>query len=482
MAIVIPILSEFKPEGVDKAISEFKNLEGAGAKAGFAVKKAAVPAGLALAGLAAAGIDAAKAAMEDEAAANELARAFKIATGATDKQADALATYIDNLALATGVADDELRPAMASLSRATLDADKAQQLLALSLDIAAGTGKGVTEVADALGKAANGSTKGLKSLDASLIPLIKDGADTDELFGLLSTTFSGAASEAANTAEGKFQRLSLSLSETKETIGAALLPAIEAVLPYLQGLAQWASDNTGTFLIIAGVIGGLATAIVAINVATKIWEATTAAFTAVQTIFNAVLAANPIVLVALAVAGLVAGLVIAYQKIDIVRDTIDGLWGALKVVGGFIKDVFVGYIKLLRAEISLIVDVVEGVAGAIKSAFKAAFNFVASAWNNTVGKVEFKVPDWVPGIGGKGFSIPDIPMLAQGGIVTKPTLAMIGEAGSEAVIPLSKLGNMGGGDTYNITVQGAIDPVSTAYQIRQILNSDATRLGRSVFV
>jgi hypothetical protein len=101
------------------------------------------------------------------------------------------------------------------------------------------------------------------------------------------------------------------------------------------------------------------------------------------------------------------------------------------------------------------------VANVITAPFKTAFKAVASLWNNTVGKLSFKVPGWVPGLGGKGFDVPDIPELAQGGIVTGPTLAMIGEGREpEAVIPLSKLASMGfggGGPTINITVTSA-DP------------------------
>jgi hypothetical protein len=102
------------------------------------------------------------------------------------------------------------------------------------------------------------------------------------------------------------------------------------------------------------------------------------------------------------------------------------------------------------------------VANVISAPFKAAFRAVASLWNNTVGKLSFKVPWWVPGLGNKGFDVPDIPELAKGGIVTGPTLAMIGEGREpEAVIPLSKLGSMGfgggGGPTINITVTSA-DP------------------------
>ena len=82
---------------------------------------------------------------------------------------------------------------------------------------------------------------------------------------------------------------------------------------------------------------------------------------------------------------------------------------------------------------------------------KGVFNGIAMIWNNTVGKLSFTLPSWVPGLGGKGFSMPDIPMLANGGIVTSPTLAMIGERGPEAVIPLTGP-NAGGGMGSNITI------------------------------
>jgi hypothetical protein len=108
------------------------------------------------------------------------------------------------------------------------------------------------------------------------------------------------------------------------------------------------------------------------------------------------------------------------------------------------------------------------VADVISAPFKAAFRAVAGLWNSTVGKLSFKVPSWVPGIGGSGFDVPDIPMLAQGGIVTGPQLAMIGESGPEAVIPLSKLGSMGFGGGGNITVNvNGGDPNSIVRALQQ---------------
>jgi hypothetical protein len=117
------------------------------------------------------------------------------------------------------------------------------------------------------------------------------------------------------------------------------------------------------------------------------------------------------------------------------------------------------------------------VADVITAPFKAAFKAVAGLWNNTVGKLSFTVPNWVPGIGGKGFDVPDIPMLAEGGIVTSPTLAMIGEGrGPEAVIPLSKMGSMGFGGGGNITINVTSADPNEVVRALQSYNRNVGRL------
>jgi hypothetical protein len=307
------------------------------------------------------------------------------------------------------------------------------------MDISAGTGKDLGAVTEALTKAAGGNTAALAKLSPELKILMKEGMTADEAMGALSKTFDNQASVSANTAEGQFKRLGVSLAETKETIGAALLPAIEAVLPFLQKMGEWASEHTTVFLIIAGVIGGIAAAVVIANAAITAWGVATTVFTGIQTVFNAVMAANPVVLFALAIAGLVIGLVIAYKKFDAFRDIVDAVFSAIKtgIKGGM--------------------DAIGTYLSYIMGIYKGIFNGIAKLWNTTFGKLSFSVPDWVPKIGGKGFDVPNIPYLADGGIVTSATLAVIGERGPEAVIPLSKMGDMGGGTNVTINVNGG-DP------------------------
>jgi hypothetical protein len=445
MAINIPIISSLDTQGFDKAKKEFAQLEGVGAKSAFVLKKAALPAAAAIGALGAAAFGAAKGAIEDAAAQEQLAHSITRNTAATDAQIKANEDWISQQGKLLGVTDDELRPAMAKLVTQTKSVTKAQELAALSMDIAAATGKPLATVTEAVAKAAGGNTAALAKLSPELRGMMKNGLDAEGAMSVLADTFGGAATTKANTAQGQFQRLQVSLAETKETIGAALLPIIEKVLPVLTTFGNWASENTAIFLTVAGVIGGIAAAVLLVNGAMTAWAAITTAFTAIQTVFNAVMAMNPIVLIIIAVVALVAALVIAYKKFDGFRNLVDGVF------------------KFLKTAVGVWVDGVKLYFGAVYTIFKTLFNGIAGLWNNTIGKLSFKAPSWVPGIGGKGFDVPNIPMLAEGGIVTGPTLAMIGERGPEAVVPLDRY--RGGGGDIHVTVQGA-DPNAVVDALR----------------
>lgn len=454
MAITIPIVTEFVGTGIEKAKKEFAQLETVGAKAQYAVKKAAVPAAAALAGVGAALFDATKGAMEDAAAQELLAKTIKNNTKATDAQIAANEEWISQQGKLLGVADDELRPALAKLTTQTKSVSEAQKGVALAMDIAAATGKPLSTVTDALAKAYGGNEKALAKLSPELKGLIKDGMSAEEAMAKLSDTFGGAAATKANTAEGQFARLSLSLAETKESIGAALLPVVEKVLPYLTKLGDWASKNTGTFLVVAGAIAGIAAAVLIVNGAIAAWTAITTAATAVQAAFNAVLALNPITLIIIGIVALVAALAIAYKKFE-------GFRNIVNTVFGFIKGAVEGSIGIIKGYF-------EGLLGF----YKGIFNGVAKLWNNTFGKLSFKVPGWVPGIGGKGFDVPNIPMLANGGIVTGPTLALIGERGPEAVVPLSR-GNQYGMGAPNVTIHvNGGDPNAVVDALRRYMRQN----------
>lgn len=175
-------------------------------------------------------VDGVKAAIEDEAAQKRLKTALEASTGATNEQVKAIESQILKTSLATGVADDQLRPALQRLALATRDTSKAQELLTLALDISASTGKPLEAVTNALGKAYEGNTGALAKLGVGI------GAAELKSMGLqkateeLQSLFGGAAQKQAGTYEGQIARLKVAFDETKETIGAKLLPVIQSFI------------------------------------------------------------------------------------------------------------------------------------------------------------------------------------------------------------------------------------------------------------
>ena len=304
----IPIISEFDGKGVNKAIKEFKQLETVGEKAQFAIKKAAVPAAAALGAVTAALTLAVKAAAEDEAQQAQLALTLKNVTNATKTQVKASEDMISAMSRATGTADSELRPALAVLVTGTKDIATATKALTLAQDIAIGSNKSLGEVSEALARAYGGNMKGLQALSPEIKAMIKDGASLDEVMQVLSGTFGGAAATAADTAAGKFKILQNSLDETKESIGAALLPIVEKALPVLQKFADWAQKNPQAFLAIAGAITAISVAILAVNFA---------------------MALNPFSAIAAGVAALVVGIIYAYNKFETFRTIVNGVLNGL---------------------------------------------------------------------------------------------------------------------------------------------------------
>ena len=178
-------------------------------------------------------VDGVKAAIEDEAAQLRLANALKAATGATDAQIKATEDMILQTALATGVADDELRPALQRLAVSTKDTEQAQKLLTLALDISKGSGKDLQTVTEALGKAQDGNTLSLGRLGLGLSKAELSTLTFTQVQQKLADLYGGAAAENADTFEGKIARLKVGFDEAKESLGAALLPAVEQFITFL---------------------------------------------------------------------------------------------------------------------------------------------------------------------------------------------------------------------------------------------------------
>lgn len=181
----------------------------------------------------------------------------------------------------------------------------------------------------------------------------------------------------------------------------ALVSRLGALASAAWTAAQWlwnGAMTVGQALLSVGRLAAYYAMMGLINIATKAW-------TAAQWLLNAAMSANPIGLVIIAIAGLAAGLVILYQRSEEVRVAMNTLWSNLKT-------------------------------GAV-----SAINFVINKINILIDALNrIKIPDWVPGIGGKGIHlerISPLPAHADGGIFNQPHVALFAEKGPEAVIPLS---------------------------------------------
>ena len=215
------------------------------------------------------GAAAVKSASEDAAAQAILRQALINTTGATDDQVASVEDWIDKTQRATGVADDELRPAMATLTSATKDVSEAQDLMGLSMDLARAKGISLETAATAIAKAHSGNTTAL----AKLVPGLKEAGEKSLDFATatqrLNEQVKGQAAAWADTDEGKLARMNIQWAEMQEQIGSALLPVMGKLLGIVTGVFDWFNSLDGEtqdlIVTIALVAGGLYVAVSAFN-------------------------------------------------------------------------------------------------------------------------------------------------------------------------------------------------------------------------
>lgn len=175
----------------------------------------------------------AKAAAEDQQAANRLAQTLGAVTNATEKQIQTVGRFITQTSLATGITDDELRPAFERLARSTKNVDEAQTLLNLALDLSAATSAPLEQVTNALGKAYDGNYTSLNKLGLGIDQSIIKTKDFNRLYETLNGTFGEFSERRSEEALVKFQKLQRAIEEAKEAVGAALLPVFERLGDWL---------------------------------------------------------------------------------------------------------------------------------------------------------------------------------------------------------------------------------------------------------
>jgi len=409
---------------------------------------------------------------------------------------------------------------------------------ALDMSVALGTDmKGASIL---VGKALNDPIKGLTALGKSGIQFtqaqrdsIKAMVDSGNTMGAqkvilkeLETQFGGSADAAGKTLSGQLNVAKQTFLNLAGSIVGAVIPAVLGITGVLIPLLGWFQKHQTVTTVLIGVLAGLAATVWVVNAAVK-------AYTAVQLVLNAVLSANPIGLVIIAIAALAAGLIIAYQKSDTFRAIVNAAFAAVKVAAdavktavmgivtavvaawnspavGALKAFYVGQFNLIKGAVQAVIDVVELIIGAVKAANNSkVLDAIRQAFGNTFSPIKDvivtvvdalkSVVSWVDtaikkigsflskakSVAGK--SGKDILGLAHGGIVTSPTVAMVGESGPEVVIPLTRpkraqelmeaTGLSGGGGGMTVTFTGDM-------HVRESTDVDlvVSRLGRRMMM
>lgn len=452
-----------------------QEVQGFGGKLGDFGKKAAAAFAVAAAAAAAyAGkllVDGVKAAIEDEAAQAKLAKSLQNVTGATNAQISAVEAQITKTSLLTGITDDELRPSFDRLIRATKDVEQAQKLQTLAIDVAAGSGKSLEAVTNAMAKAAEGNTSALGRLGVGLSTAELKSMSLEEITESLARTFAGQASEQADTFQGKMARLSVAFAEGKETVGSFVLDAITPLVT----------------LLVNDLIPRLS------ELATNIGEKLKPIFEDISTFFTEILipafkewwkflTENIIPGIIKTVKPIIEGLFSAFKQVaDTIKaneDNLKPLFELFKKVGEFV-------VKILAPAIGATLGQALKIVGTLLSGLITGFSKLVGFIQQVVDKIKklielIKSNPLVQGIGnlissafGGGRAI--------GGSVASNTGYMVGERGPEMFVPNSggKIvpNNRLGGQTINITVNGAIDPIGTARTISDILGREATTNG-----
>jgi phage-related protein len=466
-------------KGAQKEVEGFSSKIGKFGKVAAAAFAAATVAAAAYAGKLL--VDGVKSAIADAAAQEKLALTLKNVTGATNAQIKATEGYITQTSLAFGVTDDELRPSLERLARATGDVEKAQRLQALALDISAGSGKSLEAVSNALGKATEGNTAALGKLGVGLSSAQLKTLSMDEITKKLADTFENQASAKAETFQGKLDRLNIAFEEGKETVGSFVLDAltplvssfVNKVIPALASMADSiGKDLQGPFNNIKVVLNDFV--IPAFKALYDFMKNFVAPFFA--SVFGPAL----------------DGLFSAFNK---VRNSINGnaddlapLFSLFKSVATFVRDTMgpaIGTVlrvafEVLGTAISAIVSGLSRMVNFLSDAIQLVKDFIRLVADNPLVR---GIGDLIDRIFGGG--------RAMGGPVTSGTSYIVGEQGPElftpsrsgTIIPNHALGGGGRGSVINLTVNGAIDPEGTARAIINVLNNSSYRgtLGSGAF-
>ena len=386
-------------------------------------------------------------AIADEAAQAKLATTLQNVTNATDAQIAAVESQILQTSLLTGLTDDELRPSFERFVRATKDSDEALKLQKVAIDVAAGSGKSLEAVTNAMAKAAEGNTGALSKLGVGLTAAQLKTMDLDDITKSLADTFGGQAAAKADTFAGKLDILKNAFNEGKETVGSFVL---DAITPMINTIVNTVIPAVSGFINSVGGTDGLTNAF-------KTY------IDLIKNIFQPVL----------------EGFKFAFDQIkNAVMGNKDEFEALFKFLKDFVAPLLGGVLKLAIQGIGIALGVVINTVGILVNGFQSLFSIVKSV----VGAIQSLISlvannPVVSGISG-AISSAFGGFRANGGSVSAGKSYVVGERGAEMFVPSSNgtiVPNGGMGSTFNITVNGAIDAEGTARTIVDVLNRSNAR-------
>jgi phage-related protein len=387
------------------------------------------------------------------------------------------------MSLATGVADDELRPALGRLVRSTGDITKAQDLLATALDISAATGKPVEAVANSLSKAYDGNTAALGKLGVGLSTAELKTMSFEEVQGRLTELFGGAAARNADTYAGKIARVQVEFGEAKEAVGTALLPILDTLLQFINNNALPAINAfTDAFSLTEGDGFGK----VISDVGSTIKKTVQPIFEGVKSVFDSVKTA---------VLNSKDEFKAFWDVVKVIAPLIgSAIGGAMKVVGDIAEVVITIIAKVLAAIKPLLNTAIDGINLIIKgynliqtgkdippiqkigassgsTATGALGNFSMST-GTVMTTATTTVPTGVSSGGGttSGASTGIAGAVASAGSAANNIVSGNFNSGSFRMAEAASMGT-----TINLTVTGAFDKEGTARTIVETLNSSFYR-------
>jgi len=389
VTLVVKIVSDVKSatSGMDEVASRGDKM-----KAGLST--AAKAATGVLLGLGAAAVVAGNAAAEDAQSQAILATSLAKATGASKAQIAATEDWISAQSLATGIADDQLRPALGALARSTGDVASAQDALGVAMDVSVATGKDLQSVSEAMAKAYAGNTTSLGKLVPGMDKAVLASGDMNAILAEMSSTMGGSAAAAADTAAGQMQIMTVQMDEAKEAIGAGLLPVMAKFAEMLTKVATFAGEHPKLFQAIAIAVALVAGAIILLNIAVGV-------YTSVMTIAGAVAAVSwmailgPILLVIAAVAAVGVIIFLIVKHWDTLKAAALTAWGAIlggiQAAFGWIKSNWPTILAVLTGPIGIAVLLIVKNWEKIKSALDTATAAMKTIWNATVAAIKSAV-------------------------------------------------------------------------------------------